>query len=189
VHARPAAPSLPVLQRFCFLSDLSNVQDPILSKSSLPNVQGEVYLSPRCRQTAVLCPCVCLSTNVSLPNVQGDVYLSTRRRQPAVLCPCVCLSTNVSTSSRLNSEVTPPVSIGPHPMLRIAGTLTRDYVNHFARWYRCHYIVVHAFLNMVKHTYAILKHCYLFHRLSMPCPILLHAQMQRSFFLKHDFKA
>ena len=37
--------------------------------------------------------------------------------------------------------------------------------------------------------HAILKHCYLFHRLSMPCPTLLHAQMQRNFLRSHNFKA
>jgi hypothetical protein len=54
VYTRPAA--LSVLLRFCFISVQSNAQEQILSKSSLPNVQGEVHLSPRCRLSAVLCP-------------------------------------------------------------------------------------------------------------------------------------
>jgi hypothetical protein len=37
--------------------------------------------------------------------------------------------------------------------------------------------------------YAILKHCYLFHRLSTPSPTLLRVRMQKSFLLSHDFKA
>jgi hypothetical protein len=119
--------------------------------------------------------------------VQGVFYLSPRCGQPAVLCPFVRPSADLFMASKL--KIAPPVSIGLHPILRTVGTLARDYVNHIARWCQCHDAVAHAFLNIFKHVYTVLKHCYLFHHLSMPCPALLHVQMQRSFLLRHDFKA
>jgi hypothetical protein len=119
VYTHPAA--LSVLHRFRFLSVLSNVQDPILPKSSLPNVQGVVDLSPRCHY-------------------------------PAVLCPCVCPSANLFAYAGL--KIAPPVRIGLHPLLRIVGSLARDYVNHL---YRRHEI---AFLNLFKYVYAFLEHCF-----------------------------
>jgi len=154
VHTHPT--TLLLFRHFRFLSVLSNVQDPILSKSSLPNVQGVVYLSPRCHQTAVLCPCV----------------------RP---------SANLFASSTM--KIAPPVTIGIHTLLRFVGSFARNYVNNLTLWYRRHEIVVRAFLNLFKHLYTVLEHCYLFHRLSTPCPTLLHVQMQRSFLLKHDFRA
>jgi hypothetical protein len=86
-------------------------------------------------------------------------------------------------------KTAPPVRIGLHPIFRTVGTLARVSVNRIALWCRCHDTVVHAFMNMFEHMYNVLKYCYLFHRLSIPCPTLLHVQMQRSFLLKHDFKA
>ena len=154
MYTRPAA--LSVLHRFCFLLVLSNVHDPILSKSSLPNVQGVLYLSPWAPQ-------------------------------PTVLCSCLCPSLKLFACSRL--KLASPVSIGFHPLLRIVDSLARDYMNRLALWYRHHGNIVCGFLNLFKHMYTVLKHCYLFHHLSVPCPTLLHVQMQRNFFLKYDFKA
>lgn len=151
MYTHPVA--LSVLHHFRFLSVLSNVQDPILPKSSLPNVQGVVHLPPQCHY-------------------------------PAVLCPCVCPFANLFAYAGL--KIAPPVRIGLHPLLRIVRSLARDYVNHLTLWYQRHHI---AFLNLFKHVYAILKNCYLFHHLSMPCPTLLRVRMQRSFLLKHDFNA
>ena len=157
MYSRPAAVS--VLHRFRFLSVLSNVHDPILSKSSLPNVQGVVNLSPRCHQTAVLSPFVRPSENLF-----------------------ACSGIKIAPPLR-------PVSTGLHPLLRIVSSLARDYMNRLALWYRCQEIVVRPFLNLFKHVYIVLRHSYLFHHLSTPRPTLLLARMQRSFLFKHDFRA
>jgi hypothetical protein len=79
--------------------------------------------------------------------------------------------------------------IGFHPVLRIFGSFVKDYVRLFTFRCRRYVFVVHVFLNMFNHMYAILKHCYLFHYLSVPCPTLLRGSMQKGFFLSHDFKA
>lgn len=157
MYSHPAAVS--VLHRFCFLSVLSNVHDPILSKSSLPNVQGVVNLSPRCHQMAVLSPFVHPSENLF-----------------------ACSGIKIAPPLR-------PVSTGLHPLLRIVSSLARDYMNRLALWYQCQEIVVRPFLNLFKHVYIVLRHSYLFHHLSTPCPTLLLARMQRSFLFKHDFRA
>src|SRR5271168_477582 len=91
------------------------------------------------------------------------------------------------TNSRLKTAS--PTAIGLHPVLRIFGTHVKVVVNRFFFWCRHREFVVHVFLNVIDHVYAILKQCYLFHRLSMPCPTLLRIIMQKSFFLRHDFKA
>ena len=123
----------------------------------------------------------------SLPNVQGVVCLSTPCSQPAVLHFYTRPFATVFTNSRLKTAS--PASIGLHPVLRIFGTHVKVVVNRLFFWCRHREIVVHVFLNVIDHVYAILKQCYLFHRLSMPCPTLLRIVMQKSFFLRHDFKA
>ena len=155
VYSHPAALSL--FHRFRYLSVLSNAQDQYLSKCSLPNVQGEVYLS-------LPCP------------------------QPAVLHPCMCPSANMFLKSWL-LKIASPMGIGLCPVLRIFGSRAKDYMNHFTFWCQRHDFMVRVFLNVFNHMYAILKNCYLFHCLSMPCPALLHFRMEKSFFLPHDFKA
>ena len=155
MYSHPAALSL--FHRFWYLSVLSNAQDQYLSKCSLPNVQGEVYLSP-------LHP------------------------QPAVLHPCMCSSVNVFLKSWLLKTAS-SMGIGLHPVLRIFESCAKDYMNCFTFWCRRHDFMVCVFLNVFNHMYAILKTCYLFHRLSLPCPALLRFRMEKSFFLPHDFKA
>ena len=123
----------------------------------------------------------------SLPNVQGVVCLSTPCSQPAVLRFYTCPFATVFTNSRLKTAS--PTAIGLHPVLRIFGTHVKVVVNRFFFWCRHREFVVHVFLNVIDHVNAILKQCYLFHRLSMPCPALLRIVMQKSFFLRHDFKA
>ena len=145
-----------MLLRFRYPSILSNAQDHYLSKSSLPSVQGVVYLSPPCPQLAVLRPCTHLSES---PNMFRTFWSNTASL----------------------------VGMGLHPVNIFFGSRARDYVNRFN--FRCrHYeFLVRVFLNMLNHVYAISKHCYIFNRLSMPCPVLLHLRMQKSFFLPHDF--
>ena len=169
MYTRPAA--LSVLHPFRYLSVLSNVQDLIRSTSSLPNARDVV----NCKN--------------SLSNVRGDVHFLPRCHQPAVLCHCVLVRPSACLFTTSALKTAPPVSIGVHPILRIVGSLVRDYVNHFVRWHRHLDIVAHTFLISFRHVYTVLKHCYLFHRLSRPCPTLLRVEMQRRFFLKHDFKA
>ena len=152
VYSHPAALSL--FHRFQYLSVLSNVQDQYLSKCSLPNVQGEVYLSLPCPQLAVLHPCTRPSANVLLK------------------------SWLLKTAS--------PMGIGLHPVLRIFGSCAKDYVNRFTFWCRHHDFVVCVFLNVFNHMYAILKNCYLFHRLSMPLSCTIAFQNGEEFFLPHD---
>ena len=67
-------------------------------------------------------------------------------------------------------------------------TLTNYAYNDDEWWWRVKF-VTHVFLNVFNHMYAILKNCYLFHCLSMPCPALLRFRMEKNFFLPHDFKA
>src|SRR6202522_866843 len=123
----------------------------------------------------------------SLPNVQGVVCLSTPCSQPAVLHFYTRPFATVFTNSRLKTAS--PVSIGLHTVLRIFGTHVKVVVNRLFFWCRHREIVVHVFLNVIDHVYAILKQCYLFHRLSMPCPTLLHIVNKKNFFLRHDLKA
>ena len=99
--------------------------------------------------------------------------------QPAVLCPSTCPSVNVFTSLKMASSA---------GIFRISGSLAKDHVDRFTSGHHHHESVVSVFLNIFNHVYAILKHCYLFHCLSIPCPSLLSFSMQKSFFL-HDFKA
>lgn len=108
----------------------------------------------------------------------------------AVLSPFVHPSENLFACSGI--KIAPPlrpVSTGLHPLLRIVSSLARDYMNRLALWYQCQEIVVRPFLNLFKHVYIVLRHSYLFHHLSTPCPTLLLARMQRSFLFKHDFRA
>ena len=107
----------------------------------------------------------------------------------AVLHPCTRPSANVLLKSWLLKTAS-PMGIGLHPVLRIFGSCAKDYVNRFTFWCRHHDFVVCVFLNVFNHMYAILKNCYLFHRLSMPCPALLRFRMEKSFFSHMtDFKA
>lgn len=132
VYNRPAA--LSVLHRFRYLSVLSNAWDQFVSRNSLPNVQGDVCLSPPCPRP-VFCSCSrpsvlfnarnqCLSQN-SLPNVPCP--------QLAVFFPCPCPSANIFTSSWL--KMASPAGIGFHPVLRIFVSFAKDYLNHFV--FRC----------------------------------------------------
>jgi len=155
-HACSCPANLSVLR---YLSPvLSNAQDQYLSKSSLPNAQGVLYLS-------LLCP------------------------QPAVLRPCTHPSEPLNTFTSSWLKTASPAGIGLHPVMRIFASLAKYYVDHFTFRYQRYEFVVRVFLNFFNHVYAILKHCYLFHRLSIPCPTLLSVRMQRTFFLRHNFKA
>ena len=118
-------------------------------------------------------------TSRPLPNVQDVAYLSPPCLQPAVLRPCMRLYESLNIFAKSWLKVT---SLGLHRVVLA-------YVNRST--FRCrHYeFIIRVFLNMFDHVYAISKHCYLFHRLSMPCPTLLHLRMQKSFFLSHDFEA
>jgi hypothetical protein len=110
-----------------------------------------------------------------LPNVQGVAYLSQPFPQTAVLHPCTHLSRTLNTFASF--------------WLKMSSQVNFTRVNCFA--FRCqHYeLIVHVFLNMFNHVCAISKNCYLFHHLTMLCPTLVHLRMQKSFFLRHDFKA
>ena len=65
-HACSRPATLSVWHRFRYLSVLSYVQDQYLSKSSLPNAQGVLYLSPLCPQPAVLRPCTHPSESLNM---------------------------------------------------------------------------------------------------------------------------
>ena len=120
----------------------------------------------------------------SLPNVQGvfNCYLLQLcpLSQPAVLCPSTRPSAYVFTSLKMASLA---------GIFRISGSLAKDHVDCFTSGHHHHESVVSVFLNIFNCVYAILKHCYLFYHLSIPCPSLLSFGMQKSFFLQHDFKA
>ena len=64
VYTRRSPAALSVLHRFRYLLVLSNAQDPIFSKSSLPNVRGVFSLSPPRHQPAVLHPSTRPSANM-----------------------------------------------------------------------------------------------------------------------------
>jgi hypothetical protein len=114
-------------------------------------------------------------SKISLPNVQGETHLSLPCPQPVVLPPRVCPSANMLTTWLKKA---PPV----HPILKVFQSFVDGYVIHFIFGCRHHVFFMHSFRNVFNNAYAILKHCYLFHRSSMPCPVLLRVRMQRSFF-------
>ena len=150
---------LSVLRRFSYLCVLSNAQDSNFFKCSL------------------------------LPNVQGEVHLSLPCPQPAVLRPCTRPSAIMFTTSwlKMTSE---SLASGVHPKLRNFSSLVNVYVKHFLFMLRAREgFLERAFQNAFNNVYAILMHCYLFHRLTTPSPILLHITMQKSFLLSHDFIA
>ena len=170
VYNCPAA--LSVLHHFRYISVLSKAWDQYPSTNSLPNVQGEVYLSLPCPQPAVFCPHTCLSvlsnaqdrhlSTDTLPNVQGEVYLSLPCPQLAVFRPCMCPSTNIFTGSRLKMASGSPAGVWFHLLFRIFGSFSKDYMKHFTFGCRHPEFIVCVFLNMFNHMYAILKHCYFF---------------------------
>ena len=125
----------------------------------------------------------------SLPNVREVVSLSLPCPEPVVLSTCQCTRSSANVFAYTWSRTAFPAGMGLHPTLRIFGSIVKYHVSRFTSWCRRHDFVVHIFLNMFNHVYAILKYCYLFHRLSVPSPTLLCVETQRSFFLQHDFKA